>query len=75
MSDQSKTLFNKYEAYNDLGYELDRKVSLFIRDVVKEYPDIKTRELEVLITGVIMTSLAEERIRRAMRKRKQEREQ
>jgi len=68
-----KSLFNKYESYTDLAYEIDAKATDFIQQIIKDYPEASTRELELIINGCVSVMLGESRLRKAMKRSRAER--
>ena len=65
----SRTLFNLNETYNDLAHEVDRKATAFARQLLEEYPDVPTRELNQVAVGAFELAASHVRLDRVFKKR------
>ena len=64
------SLFNEYEAYTETANEISLIVYNFMKELISKYPENSMIELEQVTTQSLSGACADERITRAMRKRK-----
>lgn len=64
------SLFNEYESYTETANEISLIVWKFMKELIEKYPETSMIELEQVTTQSLSCTCAEERITRAMKKRK-----
>jgi hypothetical protein len=58
-----RDLFSKNETYTSLGQQVARRISSMAEDLLEEFPDVRTRDLQTLLNDT--TVFAGARIKRA----------
>jgi hypothetical protein len=64
------SLFNEYESYTETANEISLIVYNFMKELIAKYPENSMIELEQVTTQSLSGACADERITRAMRKRR-----
>ena len=68
-----KSLFNEYLALNSEGLEIDQKSRVFFKKLIAEHPEVNLRDFGTVVMNEISACVAEEVLRSAMKKRREER--
>lgn len=66
-------LFNEYLAQNEAGRKIEREFSAIVKGIIEENPGLNLVHLEHILTNAVSIACAEERLRKSLAKRLEER--
>lgn len=66
---EKRSIYNEYEALTEEGEEIERNISLFVKEILKNYPEIKRRDLRSLFSLSVGSEISSTILVEGVRKR------
>ena len=62
---------NEAESFNETGCSISDEVRTFLEEMISRYPDVKTREFQLIVEYSTLSVCSKERTKRDIKRRKE----